>query len=345
MKKTLLAFASNRCATALLALLLPGAASAACNVTYEVQVNDNLFTIAEKFLGNRQSWTTIYYANQAVMVGTSVVAGTSLYIPCAAVAKPEPEPAPLRQDTAELKLLTGNNFAPFTGEDLPGQGMLTEIMNAAIELAPSAVSYSLTWENDWSQHLYPLLDTKAFDVGFPWVKPDCEATPKPESCIKFHYSDSLMTIPVMLFVRADKEFPFADDSDILGKSICRPEGYFTHDLDRSDRNWLADKKITLIKADTSEACLQKVLDGEVDALSIDLFSGASSMLKLGVRGTIIPLERPMSEETMHAVISKQHARGTTHLYRVNAGIKKLKQDGRYQEIISRHLEQFWTQIN
>jgi polar amino acid transport system substrate-binding protein len=44
------------------------------------------------------------------------------------------------------------------------------------------------------------------------------------------------------------------------------------------------------------------------------------------------------------VISKRHWRGTSHLYRFNAGLKALKKEGRFEEIVARHLEQFWGQL-
>ena len=33
-----------------------------------------------------------------------------------------------------------------------------------------------------------------------------------------------------------------------------------------------------------------------------------------------------------------------YLYRINAGLKALKAEGRFQDIVSRHLELFWAQL-
>jgi polar amino acid transport system substrate-binding protein len=44
------------------------------------------------------------------------------------------------------------------------------------------------------------------------------------------------------------------------------------------------------------------------------------------------------------VITKKHWRGTTHLYRFNAGLAALKQSDRYNEIVSRHLNIFWDRL-
>ncbi|AUQ52756.1 transporter substrate-binding domain-containing protein [Phaeobacter inhibens] len=335
-------------ATAAIALLLaigvaPRAAQAICNVDYRVQPGDTLFSIAETHYGDRSRWTLIYYSNQHVLEGPSVIPGKTLHIPCAQQAT-APDATPLRKDDAEMKLLTGGGFAPFTDQALPGQGMVTELVNAALELTPAPVSYSITWEQDWSKHLFPMLDEKQFDMGFPWMKPDCAANPTDERCVNFHFSEPLMTIPIMVFVRADAVFAFNSDTDMLGKTLCRPEGYYTHDLDRGDRRWLSEGKLTLVQAADPGACFRKLMAREVDAVSLNLFLGANTLISEGLRDQVLPLERPLSEEGLHVVISKRHWRGTSHLYRINAGLKALKADGRFQEIVSRHLELFWAQL-
>ena len=324
--------------------LLPNLAAATCNITYEVQAGDSFFSIAEKHYGDRQRWSLIYYTNQNVLNGPTVVPGNKLFIPCAAGAT-APDATPLRDDNADLKLLTGGAYPPFTDQDLPGQGMVTELVNAALELTPSPVSYSITWEDDWSKHLFPMLDEKQFDMGFPWLQPDCATTPNDDRCKNFHFSEPLMLMPIMLFVKEDNQFRFNSDDDVLGRSLCRPKGYFTHDLDRADRRWLAESKIDFVVGDSPRDCFERVNRGEVDAATVNLFLGATVILDMGLRNQIVPLERPLSEEGLHVVISKRHWRGTAHLYRINAGLQNLKKDGRYQEIVSRHLELFQAQLN
>ncbi len=323
-------------------VLAPSTAKAICNVDYVVQAGDNLFSIAEKHYGERDRWSMIYYRNQSELVGSSVVPGRTLFIPCP-LNNPEPDATPLRKEEADLTLLTGNDFPPFTDRSLPGQGMVTELVNAALELSPSPVSYAVNWDDNWSGHLEKL-NAKEFDMGFPWVKPDCESTPSNERCANFHFSDPLMVMPVMLFTRSDAQFEFNADADIAGKSICRPDAYFTHDLDREGRRWLTEEKITLVQPATPAQCFDFLDKGDVDAVSVNLFLGAATILELGLRDKVVPLERPLSEVGLHVVISKRHWRGTSHLYRVNAGLKALRESGRFEEIVSRHLEVFWSQI-
>ena len=77
---------------------------------------------------------------------------------------------------------------------------------------------------------------------------------------------------------------------------------------------------------------------------LNLFVGAETLLLEDLRDQVQPLEKPFSEIGLHVIISKTHWRGTSHLYRVNAGLKKLRESGRFDEIMARHLELFWGKL-
>ncbi len=330
----------------LLCLLpLAGWAQQRCNVDYEVKGRDTLFSIAETHYGDIDKWALIYYANQDQLAGSflELTPGQVLRIPCPA-GDTTADATPLRQSGAQMTLLTGGNYAPFTDQDWPGGGLITELINAALELAPQPVPYEIFWEDDWSRHLFPLLDEKRYDMGFPWLKPDCEAEPDNERCANFHFSEPLFLLPIMLFRQRGSDFVYDSDDDIIGKRLCRPKGYFTHDLDRPGRRWLKDGKITLVQADSPDACFALLVTGRVDAVSVNLFLGANKIVELNLRDQVEALERPLSEEGLYVVISKRHWRGTTLLYRLNAGLDALRRSGRYKEIVARHLEIFWQRL-
>lgn len=323
-----------------------GQAAAQCAPeAYTVKAGDTVFTIAETRYGDPEKWTLIYYANEAALQASvfQVSPGDVLSIPCAP-GSAAADATPLRQDDAELKLLTGSNYAPFADRAWPGQGMVTELVNAAMEATPAPVSYAITWEDDWSQHLFPKLDSKEFDMGFPWLKPDCDQTPGDERCANFHFSDPLVEILILLFVREGDGFTYSDDADLTGKRLCRPKGYFTHDLDRPGREWLTTGAVTLVQADDPQACFRELLAGTVDAVTVNVFLGARTIDEMGLRGQVVALEKPLSVEGLHVIISKKHWRGTTFLYRFNAGLAALKQSDRYTQIVSKHLGIFWDQI-
>ncbi|MEM7439887.1 MAG: transporter substrate-binding domain-containing protein [Pseudomonadota bacterium] len=365
-----------------LGMALFGGAAAACPTNYTIQKKDTLLSIAQEILGDRSQWSAIFYENEAALGGSLVdlPTGTQITIPCVdgvehavttqtapvveeetvqeevATIEPEPQdvtptiaavadPTPLQKDGADIRLLTGSNYAPFTQADWVGGGMFTELVNAAFESAPSPLPFSITWEDDWSKHLFPLLDDKSFDMGFPWIRPNCEANRTNERCANFHFSEPVFTMKQLLYVAADSTVTFAQDNDILGRTLCRPKGYFTHDLDENGRNWVAENKIKLVRPETPAECFELLLQGKADYVSANEFLGASTVAENDLEGKVRSLDRALSTIGLHVVISKRHWRGTTNLYRFNAGLAALKETPRYQAILDKHWQIFNDRLN
>ena len=330
---------------ALLIALFSTSVSAECERKHKVAVGDKIFTITEQYFQDYQKWSVIYYGNQDRLSGALLEfpVGTVLNIPCLP-SNDQADATPLRQVDAEMKFLTGSNYAPFMDRGWAGDGMITEIVNAALENSPYPVPYEITWDDDWSTHLFPQLNDKNFDMGFPWFRPNCEENRSHERCENFHFSEPLAELLILLFTKADNKFTFETDADIAGKTLCRPKGYFTHDLERKGRDWLRQGVITLVQADSPDACFDLLMKGQVDAVAVNEFLGWTKVNVLGLKGLVEPLRRPLSIEGLHVLISKKHWRGTTHLYRFNSGLEELKKSKRYDDIVSRHLGLFWAQL-
>jgi len=343
------------CLGAGFALAASAAAAEDCGVAHTVTEGQTIFEIAEVYYEDPSNWSLIYYANQSILGGSlfDIAAGTALAIPCGngeepvEAAAPVADPTPLQltwDETVEMRLVTGGNYAPFTDRDWLGEGMVTELVNAALEEMPDPVTYAIVWEDDWSQHLFPILDSKQADMGLPWLKPDCARAPDHERCANFHFSDPLVEMLVLLFEHKDRPVPFDTDADLEGRTLCRPAGYFTHDLDRTDRRWLETGFITLVQAESPDACFELLMTGEVDAVTVNEFLGLSKIAELGIGQFVQPVQRPLSIEGLHVITSKRHWRGTTFLYRFNAGLAALRASDRYDEIVSRHLDVFWSTV-
>ena len=103
--------------------------------------------------------------------------------------------------------------------------------------------------------------------------------------------------------------------------------------------------MTLVKTETAEDCFKLLALGDVDAVAVNAVAGAKTIRSLNFDDSIKALSRPFSEQGLHVVISKKNWRGTTHLYRINAGIAALKASGRYNQIIFRHLGLFENALN
>ena len=353
---------------------ISSAQGATCGGVHSVKSQETLSSISVKYYGSPRSWRKIYNANYKT-VGTNpafILPGQSLSIPCknsktvkvpvtpvktAAVQQPTAVQAPAVNTSApsgdlslpKIRVLTGGDYKPFTDQKLPNGGMITDIVDRSLssqQLAVAGPNSKLSWVNDWAAHLDPLLVNKAFDIGFPWFKPDCskyDALDKPAKfrCDKFHFSQPVFEILVLFFKRKGTEFTFKSDDDVIGSKICRPSGYFTFDLDEKGRNWVKDKKITLVRPQTVEECFRLLQSGGVDAVALNEFTGKASLKKLSMNDSITTIDKPVSILTLHVVVAKTHEKAKALLAYVNAGLGRIRSNGVYGAIVDSHLTAFW----
>ena len=126
---------------------------------------------------------------------------------------------------------------------------------------------------------------------------------------------------MLLFVDVQRPLRFREDADIIGKTLCRPKGYYTHDLDKDERNWLADGKITLEQPVSVADCFEMLLAGQVDAVALNEFTGRKAMKDLALQNSVdIVQSRPLSIEGLHVVVHKSHPDAEALLSTINSGL-------------------------
>lgn len=337
--------------TAVIAALMLGVTSGASAVAQEVCTRserslpgETLQDFAERLLGDRERWPQIFYINDDGRLPadvTQVMQRTDLAIPCDARERLERPPG-----EGEIKFLTGGDYSPFTDRDWFREGLITEIVRESMENTPEKpVTFSITWNDKWSEHLKPLLYNLDYDMGFPWLKPpECPQDRTIERC-RFRFSISLFEMRIVLYVRADSDFTFPDDASIHGLTICRPSGYFTHDLDREGRRWLSSGLIDFRSPETIDECFDALADGSVDAVTINEFTGKRKVFERDEIGKVRELSRPVSIEGLHVLVPEGHYRGTAILQRFNNGVRTLRQRDRYNHIVANHLRRFYDTVN
>ena len=341
-----------------------------CGSDYVIKDGDTLADIAQQVYGNRSQWTAIFYSNQDRMGAnaTLLVPGLAIKIPCigaalsttpTAVAPTAPTVTPsapsaggfeLSTMLRQIQFLTAEGYPPFADRTLPNGGIVLDLLSASMDLikqqGKGGFDYHISWVNDWAAHLNPLLITRVFDAGIPWIKPDCTNIAALDRnsqyrCQKFFFSDPFYETASVLFVMLDSPIMFNSDEEVLGKTLCRTKGWSTSDLDRSGRNWLKDSKITLMQPQTPEECFRLLVAGTVDAVVIPDLTGRAIASAMGLAERVRASDRPVNIETMHAIIAKTHPHARTILYYINSSLAKLHENGEYDRIIEKHLQQFW----
>ncbi|MGI9464635.1 MAG: LysM peptidoglycan-binding domain-containing protein, partial [Aestuariivirgaceae bacterium] len=154
----------------------PPASAQTCGKTYKVKAGDTLSAISQKAYRSGRKWSLIYYANRDVIGDdpTFIYPGQKFSVPCAdqaakALAKTAAANAAAPAVTAgpasnKIRLLTADDYRPFTDRALPAGGMITDIINTALKTQKDQANgpaFDVNWVNDWSAHLNPLLVNRA----------------------------------------------------------------------------------------------------------------------------------------------------------------------------------------
>ena len=361
------------------AVLLTGTAALAQEAcaTYKVKVGDNLRYIARAAYGDSDMYRVIYEANVAVIGAKAdiIEIGVELAIPCdpraaAAPTVAEP-PAPAAEPAAEVvaqpatetvtpvaaaadpaptqapavepvSFVTGNGYAPFADEMLPGGGMMTQLVEMAVFRADPGIPYNLTFVNDWEAHIDALLPSGAYDLSFPWLRPDCESTemlsPGDQTrCNDFVFSGPFYEIVDGFFALRDSGLGSVTRyADFEGKRICRPEGFTTGVLDAAG---LSVPTITLVRPVDAADCFQALAAGEVDLVSIDAEVGDAVVVKLGMTAQVEQNPHLTTLLSLHVIAHKSNPRAVAMIGQLDAGLIEMYESGEWYEIVSTALAQ------
>ena len=327
-------------------------AQTACEV-YTVAAGDTLSLIAEraKVPGGYQ---ILFSANEDVLTDpTDLQIGMRLKIPCAdgslpgegrtvAAAAAAPAPAPSSSDGSlpPIRFLTGGNFAPFTDESLPNLGLFSELVVAALEDSGQNPGQDIIFINDWDSHLSALLPSGAFDMGFPWHMPDCADTSLLSPANAIRCTDYIASAPffeavVGFYTMPGSAFAEATSTDDLkGARICRPEGWFTFDLEEAG---LTPPAVELMNGRIPSSCWRALSDNKVDVVTYDTLTAEEDLVTLGMKADVAEIAGLSSVATMHVLVPKSHPNGQAYVDLLNRGLDQMRSNGQWFAIVSKHL--------
>ncbi|MEM6624062.1 MAG: transporter substrate-binding domain-containing protein [Pseudomonadota bacterium] len=335
----------------------------ACGERYTVVLGDTLRDIAIRAYGTGD-YPFIFNANRDQLRNPNVVyLGAELLIPCrdgsgpatsqqaeggpietaAATAAPAPSAptAPQGQPfQRQIKFLTGGDYAPFTDEDLRDGGMFTDLVRRSMAKADASRPYRITFVNDWGPHLGILLPEGAFDLGFPWFKPDCTKIDRLSEamaarCTNFDFSHPFYEVVIGFYVRkGDPAEQARQYSDLFGRTFCRPRGYFTFDLEQED---LRAPNVNLVVPATPSDCFEMLAKGEVDIVSLNVLISEQEIVAQGLLDSVTELSSLAGVQTLHVLSPKTNPFGRTYITLINRGLRELRESGEWFQVVSEHL--------
>lgn len=336
-------------------LALASAAQAQeCGSTYVVKSGDSLTQIASKIYNSAGDYQIIYSAN-ANKIGSNpglISVGMELDIPCLdgdlaastanddairEVKTTESLPAPTID---MIRIVAGGNWAPFLSEEQAQGGMLTEIVNVALESADSSPEYRIDFINDWGAHLTPLISDHRYDFSLAWFRPNCDIIDKLGDGSKFRCNNLSWSEPLfeqVLGYYTKVSDPVVEEyKELLGKTICRPAGYSTFMLEEHD---LIEPNVTMVYADSPQACFNGLADGDIDAVALAVDTAEGVISELGLTGRVANNTSLDQVLTVHAVISNTNPNAETYLNVLDKSLLKMKSTGQWFNIVRRHLSE------
>ncbi len=337
-------------------LLTSGAAFAqeACK-TYTVKAGDNLRNIARAAYGDPDLYRVIFNANAAAIGAKAdlIEIGMALTIPCesteAAPAAVDEAAGPVETtaasatapqalpDVKPIGLVTGNDLAPFTDQTLQGGGMITQLVEMAIFRADPQMAYNLTFIDDWQAHIDALLPAQAYDLSFPWTRPNCEAPASLSAgdlnrCENFVFSEPFFETVDGFFATTGSDLSQATHyEDFAGKKICRPEGYSTNAMDEVG---LSAPAIELVRPVLVENCFAALMAGKVDLVAIDADVATSAIVRLGLTADVEQNPFLSTVESLHVIAHKSNQRAVATIGMLNEGITEMSESGEWYDVVS-----------
>lgn len=239
---------------------------------------------------------------------------------------------------APIRLLASSDALPYAGQDLPQGGMIAELLTRAVTAAAPGQPVRVTFVANGSMHLEDLLTDGAFDVGFPWFKPDCGAADLAPSarasCLAFEFSRPLVEMRFGLYARADDPVSrIADDAGLMGKRLCRPGGRFMSDPEQSE---MATLPLAVMTAEYARQCFAMLADGQVDVVQMVKPDAAGLIRSMGLSGSVAEIAALESVRMLYAVAHRSSARGTAYLELVDRGLEHLMKSGSWFEVVAAH---------
>lgn len=351
------------------------AQSLACGGEYIIKRGDTLQKVTRMAYGEGLSWKFIYNANKAVVGSnpSAIEIGMKIKVPCrqgqtpGATAQAAPATASNAVSTAATstaatptatnvslplnvpgiatpgsstyRFVTGSDWKPFQDPELENGGMITEIVDTAMESQRGANGHKIDFINDYPAHLQTLIADIAYDFAFAWFRPNCDKIEKLGSesrfrCQALEWSDPLFEQIIGYYMRSDEANVPASHADLQGRRICRPAGYAMFMMEEFD---LVEPSITLTRPVNTADCFQQLAAGEVDAVVLATMVADSAIASVGMADQIAEQPQLSTVATMHAVTSINNPNKQSQLAVLNQGIREVRESGAWFEIVQRHL--------
>lgn len=226
-----------------------------------------------------------------------------------------------------LHLTTGNDYKPFSDESLPAGGLAAEIVAEVYHSMGVETSIDvLPWNRS-----YELAARGEYAATFPYVE-----TEQREK--DFIYSDPIYVLETKAMALADTDWNAASLEDLEGRAYCRPLAYAIENTEEMHR-MTKEERLTWHKPANMTKCVEMLDLGRVDFVLVSEPQGVHTAREvLGSSDRVRFLDVSFDRHSLHVLFPRRRADSAEAVHSFNVGLLRLKASGRYDDIVSRHLE-------
>lgn len=332
--------------------------------TYTVLQGDTLSTITYSICCTHRVWQRLYDANRDIIKNPRLIrTGWQLRIPaglcndgaeykyantgelqCGSTALVLEEASEKIEASIEapieapidnkITLVTGTEvYAPFSGENLPESGMITEIVRSVFEKLGYTVSIDY---RSWGEALEETKKGEGlYAATFPWLD-------NAERRKDFFYSTELHYEEIYPFYlqgtkpfhgKTSNQYRHNDSIEgLYGLILCRPESYYIHDLQPLEGN------VEIKRPKTLEECFDLLLDQAVDVVPVGELVGKHTRDSNSRYEKILMVEKGrMSKQSLHLIFSKKFPHSERLHSEFNQKFNEMMASREIDQIKNRHL--------
>ncbi|WP_246533317.1 substrate-binding periplasmic protein [Pseudomonas lalucatii] len=230
-----------------------------------------------------------------------------------------------RAEGDDLRLVSGDGYAPFTSQELPGGGLLAQVVTQALRQAQ--VSSSLDWL-PWSRGLRMTQQGK-YDATFPYVRTEVLAE-------QFLFSEPLLVVRQHLFSLAGSVYEVDDLQSLSGSRLCYPLGW---QLPVAVQAMVEQGRLVRHAPKGLNECARLLLLGRDDVFIANGPIGAAALAATGQ--PVSRFRRSQSafgETSLHVIVSRGHPRAAQLLQTVDQSLRRFRGSDRHRRLLGAYLE-------
>jgi polar amino acid transport system substrate-binding protein len=216
-----------------------------------------------------------------------------------------------------LRLATGE-YAPFTGENLPGGGPLTEIARRAFAASDPDLKISfLPWKRGYSETL-----EGKHDGTFPYGR-------NAERERDFYFSESYYTVDRRMYYLADSGVKPEDANTLKGRKYCLPLGFV---LFKELGAMVESKALEVLSPPDLVSCTKMLLLKRVDFFITTPDIAEVAIAQAGLKESAF-VSKSVGKSENFLIVPKTHPKGQAIIATFNKGIAALRAKGDLDKII------------